>query len=175
MSSPTEIMLVAIATSTCFSSLKGSANRRFASETSSRIDPARQLDRLVVNPTPIEQSRCLSDALSVRVAFQPVAHFILNQPPCAAEFAKAIEIPNQRQIGIGWVFESGRLSLRSVFFCNAEQRQVYTQHGDLGASSLCCDSHVQAGHCVRWMASSPRRKNYGDLGPAGERCLPRLD
>ena len=157
MSSPTEIMLVAIATSTCFSSLKGSANRRFASDTR----PYRHgwsVRRAHIRSGPFEQSRSLRCAFGPR-NLQAGSALRLRSAAAHHRVREAVEITNKRQVGIGWVFKTGRLSLRSVFLCNVRaapgRHATWQPWGFAPAPQL---RHT-AEHCVHWMVSFPRKMN----------------
>ena len=147
MSRPTEIMFVAMATSTRSFSQNGRASRRLASATLSVLTRRGQLDRLVGDLAVLEQALRLADPLAAAVAGQPVADFVLDDPPGAAQLAQAVEVAEQRHVRDRPDL-SGRLLAAELgvgLLCRGQERQVDPQHDHLGAAALGGDADVQPG------------------------------
>ena len=71
-------------------------------------------------------------------------HFILDQPSCTAQFPQAVEVPEQRHVRIGGVRRVG-LPLYVGRLPRGKERQVSSQHDDLGTAPLSRNADVQAG------------------------------
>ena len=146
MSRPTEIMFVAIATSTFSFSWKRSASRRFASATLSVLTREVSSTHLVGDLPVGEQPFRLSDAPSSRVAREPRADLVLDDAPAAAQFAEAVEVAQKRHVGVGRVLLVPRPFLGPIrFLGGAEQRKVGPQQDHFRAPPLSGNAQVTAG------------------------------
>ena len=144
MSRPTEIMLVASATSTpCAGSAQGFAKASFAAATLSVFsrDVSSSTSRRRRFAKGWSGGAYPSPLGSVAREFR--AYLVLDDAACAAEFAQRVEVAERREIGIGVA-----AGLRFLFGCR-QQRGQCAQKDQLWPLSGRGEADIQAGRLLR--------------------------
>ena len=139
-----------------------------------------QLDDLVGDRPVGEEPLLLADPLAVGVAGEPGVDLVLDDPPAAAQLAQAVEVAEQRHVGVGGVVGVLLAAVGVVGLLGGpEQGQIGPQHHDLEAAPLGGEPQIEPGVALagrmglgeeRVAAVGTRRREDIDL-PAVEQGL----
>jgi hypothetical protein len=104
-----------------------------------------QLDHLVGDLPLREKPLLLAVPLTAGVARQAGAHLVLDDPPAAAQLAEAVEVAEQRHVGVGRVVLVSLAAVSCVpLMRGSEEREVGAQQDDLQATPLGGNAEVEA-------------------------------
>ena len=109
-----------------------------------RTDATGQLHDIRCNLAIVKQAVGLADTPAIRIAHRTIAHLILNEPARAAQLPQAVEVADQRHVGIAGIGRARLASQRVRFLCRAEESQVGLQHDGLRAPSLGGNANVDS-------------------------------